>query len=117
MAGARFALTVTAQALGDLTDDEGTSSVSQRGDTSLRFAPSSVIPSSIAQLLSAANAMNKDIREPQFGIFLVKQLVRSRGLDIIDKLQEKYGSQMQWLTEMLEQDTVSCRHIDAYRRA
>ena len=110
VAGARFGLAVTAQTLGNLIiDDETASGSLERGDA---FFRSNVISPSIAQLLSAAKVINRDIDEPQLGLFLVKQLVRSKGLDIIDKLQESYGLEVQWLTELLQQEAVSCPHID-----
>ena len=116
VAGARFGLAVTAQALGNLIiDDETASGSLERGDASLHFVPSSVISPSIAQLLSAAKIINRDIDEPQLGFFLVKQLVRSKGLDIIDKLQEKYGVEVQWLTELLQQEAVSYPQFDPCR--
>ena len=118
VAGARFGLAVTAQALVNLiVDDEAASVSPERGDASLRFAPPSVITPSISRLLSAAKVINRDIDEPQLGLFLVKQLVRSKGLDVIDKLQENYGLEVQWLTELLQQEAVSrpgadpCRHV------
>ena len=116
VASARFGLAVTAQALGDLVVDCETSATSQeRLDASSRSVFSNVSPSSIRELLATAEDIDRDVQEPQLGLFVVKQLVRSKGLDIINKLQEKYGLESQWLTEMLNHDTVSCCQIDACR--
>ena len=115
VAGARFGLTVTAQALGDLiVENETTSTSLERGNASLRSVSSNSIPPSIAKLLSAAKIINREIDEPQLGFFLVKQLVRSKGLDIIEKLQEKYGLEVQWLIELLQQKVIIWPDIDRY---
>ena len=116
VAGARFGLVVTSQALGKLIVDYVTSSTPQeRRGFSPRLVPPNAIPPSLRQLLSAVEVIYRDIEEPQLGLFLVKQLVRSKGLDVIEKLQEKYGKEMRWLTEILPQDTVSCLLIHSCR--
>jgi hypothetical protein len=104
VAVARFGLTIAAQALGDLLVNNERA-MSQEHDASMMSVPSNVNSPSIAQLLSAARVViNEDIEDPQLGLFLVKQLMRSKGLDIIDRLQEKYGLEVQWLAELLQQD-------------
>ena len=108
VAGARFGISVTAEALGNLTgDDESALVSSKRRDASSLGIPSTVIHPSVRQLLFATKVIIRDGAEPQLGLFLLKQLVRNKGLDILHKLQEQYGTEMQWLSEMLQGDTVS----------
>ena len=116
VAGARFGLAVTSEALGDLIIDDVASSTSrERREFSLRLVPPNAIPPSIRQLFSAVEVIYRGIEEQQLGLFLVKQLVRSKGLDVVEKLQEKYSLETRWLKEILPQDTVSCRLIDSCR--
>jgi hypothetical protein len=101
IAGAKFGISICAEALGDMIIDENQLMSMRRVESS---PPN--IPTSVVKLIDATRGVVETVEEPQLLLFLLKQLVRHRGFDIVNRLEEKYGIEMQWLLEMFHEDMV-----------